>query len=291
MARIVEIAAPLSGDVFAAIYDDGTAIVWSLSNRSAVARLEIAHDFGGRRAALVGDRLVVGRYTRAGKLRSGVRAYDLSGGLAWERTDLKQPQHLNALPRGQLAVGLEYSSLQVLDSTGGTVARVRGADSIYGSDATEAVLVEGTSGWIALHEAAPPGKRLWRRRIESFAVLDAALGTHEVAITDAAGNVTAFGLDGEPKWSWLPPDGEHVLRIGWAQEACSWPGLLVPFEHAGSCVLITLDSTGELVSAKDVGTLSEASLIGGGEFLVVGRNGGGEVLRVRDAETVWSFEP
>jgi hypothetical protein len=291
VALIVEIAAPLSGDVFAAIYGDRTAIVWSLSNRALVARLEIAHDFGGRRAALVGERLVVGQYTRTGKNLSGVRAYDFSGELAWERADLKQPQYLNALPRGQLAVGVEYSSLQVLDDNGDTVARVRGADSIYGSEATEAVLVEGTSGWIALHEEAPPGKRMWRRRIESFAVLDAALGAHEVAITEAGGKVTAFGFDGEPRWSWSPPDGEHVMRIGWALEANCWPGLLLPYEHAESCVLVTLDATGELLSARNVGKLSAASFVGRGEFLVVARNSGGEVLRVRDGEKVWSFEP
>jgi hypothetical protein len=293
---IREIAGPLgSANVFATAEFDGRVTVWSVEAREPLATFDTVYELGGRRLAVLDGSppiVVAGAWAR-----HGVCAYEATSGcLLWQRRDLGQVQTLSPMPGGRLGVGFERRVFHVLlASSGETVATIRGVYSLHAAENLPLMLVQGRSGtrWIGLYDLS--GARVWRARISSFAIQDAALGPDAILVAEVGSPLTCLDWSGADRWHWVSPDGGDVIRVAWNDEAGAWAALCRYLrEPQRGMLLLELATDGEIRSSRKIGDVLEAEFLAGGSRLVVSRIEhdeliGGEVLRVPSGEQVWSF--
>jgi hypothetical protein len=292
---IRDIACPLeTAGVFATAEFDGRVTVWSGEARKPLATFDTVYEFGGRRLAVVDGKppiVVAGAWAR-----HGVCAYEAtSGSVLWHRRDLRQVQTLRPLPGGRLGVGFERRVFHVLAaSSGETVTTMRGVYALHAAANLPFMLAEGRSGtrWIGLYDLS--GARVWRTRISSFAIQDAALGPDSILVAEVGSPLSCVDWSGADRWHWVPPDGGDVIRVAWNDRAGAWAALCRYLEPQRGMLLLELATDGEIRSSREIGSVVEARFLGGGSLLVVSRIEsneliGGEVLRVPSGEQVWSF--
>lgn len=289
-----EIACALDDNVFATPHGSRVT-VWSLDDRAGVASFDTVYEFGGERLAIVTDTRPV---VAAGAWeRHGICAYEGSTGeTIWQRRDLRQVQGLYPLPAARVAAGFSDGPLHVLDiATGDTLFKLRGVQAIYADATSQFAVGAGHTGaeWFALYDVLRGG-RVWRRAIDTFAVLHAAVAPPGVVVAEATGSLRAFDWAGDEVWKWPPPRGEHVLRVAWHRELAAWMALLWPYGHRRPSVLLTVSADGELVEAVELGRVVAASFLAGGSRLVASRVERDDVitahvLDVPSGNVVWTF--
>jgi hypothetical protein len=251
-----------------------------------VAAFPTVLDFGGRRLCLVpADPWIL---VAAAYHVHGVCAYDGSGRVLWRRTDLKKAQQVRAF-RGDdgswlVTVGREGGPLAVLDArTGRTAFLARGVGEVFGGAGAFLHVLRSR----AVKLVSPDSTRTWSVDLDSFAVLDAAFSTEDVAFSEAAGAVRCFTLSGgHSRWTWNPAGGAHVNRVVWQPESACWQAIRWPYQHGGSVQLVQLDLEGRVVRERELEPAVEREFLGRGEFMV---SSGGTVRRLADDDLVWRF--
>jgi hypothetical protein len=295
---IREITCPLeSADLFATAEFDGRVTAWSVGAQKPIAAFDTVSDFGGKRLAILdGDPPMV---VAAAWARHGVCAYDAtSGSVLWQRRDLRQVQTLSALPDRRVGVGFERRVFHVLaGSSGETLATVRGLYRLYASRNLPFVLGEGRSGsqWIGLYDRR--WARVWRARISSFAMYEAALGPDAILAAEVGSPLSCLDCSGADRWHWVPHGGGDVIRVAWNEQADAWAAVHRPSERTEprrGMQLLELTTDGGIRSSREIGPVFEAQFLAGGSLLVVSRIEGneligGEVLHVPSGERMWSF--
>ena len=252
MAEVRAIAADASGRHFAAAAFEGTVALWSIEERRRIARLDTCFEWGGERMALVGGetlRLVVGAYHR-----HGVEAYGLSGDRLWARSDLKRVQSVRGLTLPSLGsvvgVGVERGSFVILSTESGrTLDRLRGVRAVY-TDEGGQCSVRVQTGRVTV--ASPLGMRVVG--LDSFAVLDAAVSTDAVLLSEAGGSVRCLDLEGGERWRWTAGRGVHALSVAWHPTRVCWLALVWPFETGGDKACVELSTTGAEVARTMIGS-------------------------------------
>jgi hypothetical protein len=289
-----QIACADDADLFATAEFESRVETWSITQRSRLCSFSTIVDFGGRRLGFSSGprpKLVAGAYNRY-----GVRAYDpLSGEEIWRRPELKQVQTVHGTPYG-VAVGVERGPLRLLDaSTGELLQTFRGVSELYAGPGRHA-LAEGHSGTqrIELIDLGNDGRRVWRSRLESFALLDAAIGIDAVAFSEVGACVRCLDFEGVERWRWTPPPELHVRALEWLSDR-RLAGVLQVGGHPAAVLIF--DRHGNVESAADVpGAVDFAFAAGGGHlvasvFSVDTRMSTGIVLELPSATVTWAFRP
>lgn len=291
MNSIRHIATPLQGaDLFATAEFERNVTVWSLAERCMVSQLSSGLDFGGRRLAIISNNkplVVAGAYYRYGVSTY----YARDSQLIWERRDVKRVQSVRTIPSAQetitIGVGREDAPFLILDSTSGAeVASLRGVRDAFASADGQLALQELRTG-IRLC-SLPEWNVIWSRPLESFGVLDAAVGPQGVACSWAGRGIDCFDFNGTRIWHWDPPEGVHVLRVAWSSPVESWVGVCRPYKgHASASEwLVGIQSDGKATSYFDLGQPLEAEFLGAGRYLVTSD---GDVRNIPTGNIVWQF--
>lgn len=212
-----------------------------------------------------------------------------TGELLWSRKDLHQTQAARDLGHGRVAIeSASASEVVIVDgASGDTVSKVASAGVLHGSAFEPLAVIAKASetDWLELRDVER-ATRVWRRRMVPFALLDASFSPEALLISEVAGPVRCYSLEGEQTWQWNVPDGTHVIRSCWNVELGKWIAALWFYRDSSIAVICVLSTAGELESVKEVGYQTTVDFLAGGEALVCSS---GDVLSVTDGEVVWSF--
>lgn len=219
-----------------------------LADNSLTPPIETTFDTGGHRLALSDEMngILAGAYNT-----HGAAFYSCATGKElWRRKDVTRVQIVSLSRDGRLAYcGREGASLSVVDLVAGEIAHsIRGARSLLESPYENATLVDGAQ----LHLIARQ-KHLVERT--TFATLCAAFAPGCVALSDADGPVRCLDTaSGNERWRYCPPQGSHVLRLGYREQDAALVGVEWPFRNGGTKRLLQLALTdGGLLGANDIG--------------------------------------
>lgn len=258
----------------------GQIRVWSHLAQACVAEFRSACDLGGERLGLLASAspiVLAGAYRR-----EGVQAYDLSGGVLWRRRDLKRVQSVRGIhPRRHgavVAVGFEDGPFQFLDAaTGFTMERLRGVRSVYaGSDSPLVVAVLRDRFRLQANGATR------EVRLESFAVLDVALSADGILVSEAAGPLRCFGVDGREQWRWTCP-GAHALRVTWNRGRCAWLATVWSYQDGGPLACVEFDGTGNEMARRSLKNSPAHAFTADGNSLITSE----AVYGTADLKVMW----
>jgi len=272
-------------DVFATAQFEKTVRVWSFARRSLLAEFNTCLDFGGRRLALIDGGDV--RVAAAAYYREGVALYDGQGRVLWQRRDLTKPQRVKAYQEDgapRIAVGFDEKSLVVVDAnTGVTLGEARGTRAILAVSG-EWLLSEQKGRVVALE--LTEARKSWSVQLGTFAVLDAAISSDAVAFSEAGGAVRCISRAGDQLWTWQPPEGSHVLTVGWRSDVEHWLLVSWPYQKGGDKNLVIVDRKGSVIQTTCIGCPAETAFLDNARYLVTSD---GSVLRTEDGEEAWRF--
>ena len=277
----------LGEDLFATGEFDTNVSVWSVAARSCVTRLATILDFGGERLAITSSRspiVATGSWTR------GINAYECSvGKRIWSRFQIRNVQQvcdLSEPSNPRLGVVTEGGFFRVLDGlTGETKLKIGYFERVFPSNFGDLYL--GISGQhvqlASLNDAAP----MWKRKLESFAVLHAAFSTNLVTYAEAAGSVHCCDFSGREVWKVVPASGEHVRSLAWNPESRKWLALSHRYESGSTeFQLFEIDESGDFRSTITVEAGSDAKFFSSGRYIVTAA---GSVIYAISGSTVWRF--
>ena len=281
----IEGIATANENLFATADIDRTVRLWSLTNRAKVKEFPTIFDFGGSRLALASgaQNVVV-----SGSWSTGIEAYDCATGkVFWGRRDLKNVQQIVAFSRAEnpvVAVALEDEALSILTAeTGRNLLRISSTRGMFASNFGEfCLLVTREDVQLSNLESSA----IWRKPLNSFAVLHATFSKDLVAFSEAGGPVRAYDFFGEEAWRFNPKKGWHVTRIGWDSDASCWRAINRHYEGDGASVLLELSNRGNAREVSHLGHIAHAAFFPEGQSLVTSA---GEVISGGSGESVWKF--
>ena len=223
-------------------------------------------DFGGYRLALSDelDGIVAGAYTAF-----GLALYQVStGDEVWRRRDIKKIQHISLSRDGLSAYcGVAESSLVAVDlRTGETITKVRGAAGVHDSRYDTVQFVDVTRPRVL----GRAGELRFLVDRTTWAFLDVAFAPGIMLLAEAGGPVRSIDLaTGHEKWRYKPPQGSHVLRLGYRGKAPCVLGVECSYIDGGASHLIELSlDDGHLQYAADIGEARDSCFALAGSVLV-----------------------
>jgi len=89
----------------------------------------------------------------------------------------------------------------------------------------------------------------------SFALLDAVFTSHGLCVSESGSCVRLIDVaSGQVLWRYDPPDGQHVVELGYDQASDTLLGVQWPYRHGGAKALLQFDSgSGESSLIGDLG--------------------------------------
>jgi len=272
-------------DLFATGELSGRVTVWSLSERSRLSAFETILDLGGDRLAISTKEAIVA----AGSWTVGISAYDYSnGGLIWSRPDLKNVQRVSAFENVdgvRFGVNTEKNAFHLLDgATGNSILNIRGLTKVFASRYSEFYLLVSRRHLQLTNGCG--GICIWKRDLESFAVLDVAFSDTRVAYSEAAGRVRCCDFFGEEIWTVRLPSGQHVRALTWNADRRSWLALGHDYEKNENFHLLEIDGDGShhIIAPVEAGADGKFSALG--DYLITTA---GAVYDAASARIIWQF--
>lgn len=246
-SAIRHLATSWSGKIFAAAKFKSVVSIWDLETEQKRSEFSTILDFGGHRLAIdvEGKQCVAAAYNV-----HGIACYDTkTGGILWQREDLKRAQNIRILPsQFEVACGFEDGPLCILSlSDGKTLQKIRNCKKLWVSQFEPVRLADRAK--IELQNF--DGETIFKIERESFAVLSMAFGHGTVAASEAAGPLRCFETSsGRLCWRYLSPSGNHSVQIGYHSQLRQFLGIEWPYEKGGiKSLLLLCPETGE-VKAK-----------------------------------------
>lgn len=187
-------------------------------------------------------------------------------------------------PGPLVGVGFDAHPYTLLDaSSGSTVRELRAVRNVF-VDAGGSIALAVRKGLVCLCEL-PGWDEEWRQPVESFAVLDAAIASGGVVISEAGGPVSCFDLTGLPLWRWTPEPGSHAVGVSSNAATSGWLALVWSYQR-GQGTLVTLNGDGQQTNQIPVGPTWGAAFLAHGRFLVTLD---GTVCDTATGEVLWSL--
>jgi hypothetical protein len=235
-SAIRQLAAARNAARLAAAFVERTIQIWDLERCEQLSEFDSVFDFGGHRVTLSpsGDICVAAGWTK-GK-RGGVAAYDaLTGSPIWHRPDIRQTQFVRFSCLGDIVgCGVEAGRFQQLDAhTGATVDTFTGVKKIFDSPFSNLLFLETRHRGFhikGLEDVLIPN--------ETFALLDAAVSSDVLCLSEAGGSVRCLDCrSGLEEWRYNPPSNTHVLRLGYRPADRHFYGVQWEYERGTSRTL------------------------------------------------------
>jgi hypothetical protein len=200
----------------------GQVSIFALDQGKRVFSFAVRFDSGGQRLAVApGDETCfVGCYDT-----HGMAAYSASDGSElWRRRDLKHVQHLKTLSTGDSVFCGRESNSQVLASgTGETLARPRGARSLYASPFGPDIVIGARQ--FELH--TPLGVCRGKIPRKTFADMACGFSPTEFAVAECSGPLRCFDLaTASMVWEHQPAERSHFLGLTYLEETRCFVGWL-----------------------------------------------------------------
>lgn len=232
--------------IVAAGHSGQSVEIWNIGSQNRISAFPTVLEFGGRRLAITPDGSKV---TAANYGAAGVACYQAdSGNLLWQRKDLRQIQSIGIDPAAATVhCGFDRKPLEILSiEDGATIERLRAVRDCHYSQFSTARLLEKQI--LQLH--LPNTKQPLPIARETFAVLSAEFSRSAVAISESGGPLRCFNLaDGSLRWRYAPPEGCHLLRLGYQSNNHRFVGIQWRYSIGGmSELLLFNESTGEISS-------------------------------------------
>jgi outer membrane protein assembly factor BamB len=272
-------------DLFATGEFERRVRLWSFRQRSRIAELSTVLDSGGSRLLPVwaGRPIVI-----AGSYTKGVEAYEAkTGRVLWSRRDLKGVQQICELSKSGsilVGVGCEDRPYEVITAeTGKSVSTIAGVKELYASPFQPLYLATGKD---LVYLSSLLATTVWKRRLVSFAVLDAAFSPEQVAYSEAGGSLYCLDFVGNVAWSFHPEADHHVLRLVWRSEPANWLAIEWNYERGGSKRLLAINVKGETRLLSELRDYAELAFFRHGSHLITSD---GEVISTTSGELVWKF--
>ncbi|MFD0680351.1 MULTISPECIES: hypothetical protein [unclassified Paenibacillus] len=283
MSRICDINCPINyNDIFVTAEFEKTVSVWSMIKMEKLATFDTVMDFGGSRLAVIPTEnplVVAGAYERY-----GVCGYNaITGGLLWQRKDLKKVQIIRWMPISSKGVlvgaGFDTKPYLILNAlTGETEQSLRGVREVYLHENGE-FAIQTTDSEVRLCNL-PDWKVAWKKKGR---LNRAAFNDEQVLLTWADGT-RCFNLNGQELWN----VENNFMEITWHKKLGHWLGI----QHFGNrnegkgMEIVQLDTNGDVVFKTNIGLTSSWGFFADGGHLVTSS---GEVLSIPELEIVWDL--
>jgi outer membrane protein assembly factor BamB len=238
--------------------------VWDVGAAKRLSAFSTPLDSGGTRLCLdaKGERCFVGGY-KAGV----VEAYDAeTGRTLWTQSGFKEIQHLSRSAGGdRVYVGTERGPARALDAkTGKTIETLKGVKRVF----------EGGAGVRFLDRQRPVVERPTGASFtidhESFAILDVAIGSSALCLSESGGPVRCLDLDGGAElWRYEPPKNEHLIAVSYCSSIDAFVGVSLEYEETSNQTLVRLGPQGKAKTLASLGNEVEAGFCLGGEALLL----------------------
>ena len=265
--------------------------LWSVGGRTRLTQIRTVLDFGAKRLVVLQEQGF--GLLSAANFYGPVNAYDLEGNVIWSRKDLVGVQQLAAIPsQRELMIGVgsdgqPYRILSALD--GKEITKLDGIKEVYASSTTPLILAITAQRSICLTElrlTEVHSTTIWKRPLESFAVLHGCLSSKEVAYSEAGGAVYCLDMRGKQKWVVNPEKNRHFLRLAWNQVAARWMAIDWDYARGGAKRLLEISETGVVRLVTDLGEPAESEFFATGERLVTSN---GDILDISSGQVVWNY--
>jgi hypothetical protein len=260
--------------------------VWSFSERKKLSDFNTILDFGGfRLAIIVSDSPVVS----TGSWAKGITTYTVANGsILWTRPDLRRIQQICDLSDDKLpliGVSLDSGPYHILRAdTGKEHSKLAGIETVYASLFEPLYfLVDNTR---QVHLSALRIPPIWKKDINSFAILHAAFSPKQVVFSEARGPVSCFDFYGTKVWEFQPQNNHHILRLVWDIALQRWLGIDWNFKHGGSKNLFEIDIAGSARLLMNIGNCRQAEFSPDGSYLITSI---GKVISTQSTAPVWTF--
>lgn len=234
--------------------------VWSRERQSYDSSFDTVFDFGGRRVTALDEStplVVAGAWAR-----HGVCGYTSSGDLTWQNKSRTNVQYVCPLPDGLVAVSYEAQPTLLLDArSGDQVATLRGVKEVLTLSRDRTLLVE--TGYVRLASSSCEDRQQ-RIRLESFALLGAAMDGVSVALAEAGGPLRRVGFDGNEiaRYEVLAGRTQAVAHDPSTQ---TWTAVI----HASDTRLVRLNDDFSVLEERTVPHLIDATVLAGDSRLVL----------------------
>lgn len=281
-------------DLFVTAKSEKKVSLWSLGKMEKIGDIDTTLDFGGSRLALIlTDKepiIVTGAYTRY-----GVSAYKLDGEKLWERKDLKKPQYIKSLKRGEeicIGVGFDQKSFHFLNAhTGDTINLYKNVRQIFtNQDDTLWITVSDTARnrYIKLIDTNKEVER-WSKDIDILSknnlVLSAGFSDEKILI-NISDILICYDNIGNENWRYDCPEEYIIHNVSWNKKENYWLFILWSHINGGPKYLCKIDENGSLISKDNLGEIWEYSFSGDGQLLITSD---GEVIDTHNLRVVWKF--
>jgi hypothetical protein len=273
-------------NLFATGRHENIVDVWSFSERKKLSDFNTILDFGGFRLAIAVSSSTI---ISTGSWTKGIATYTIANGsMLWARSDLKRIQQVCDLSDDKLpliGVSIDSGPYHILRAdTGEDHSKLAGIEIIYASLFEPLYLLVDNARQVHLSALRIPS--IWKKAINSFAILHAAFSPKEVVFSEARGPVSCFDFYGTKMWEFQPQENHHILRLVWDMALHRWLGIDWNFKYGGPKSLIEIDIAGSARPLMNIGNCQQAEFSPDGNYLIIST---GKVISTQSAEPAWTF--
>ncbi len=250
--RVREVAASYAGRIIAAAEFKKTVHIWDLKLERQICCFESIFESGGKRLAISedGKLCVAGAYDK-----HGIAMYDaLNGDTIWQRKDLNKVQGLyfSSCYQDCILACFDNKPCHVLEAkTGETMTTIKGLRKFAESPFAKIQLLDKKRAIEVLD--FEQGQCIGKIKPLTFAVLSSIFTENSVIISEAAGPVSSYAIQGAKlMWRYTPKLGSHVLAVSYCEEmdeifAAQWS-----YEKGGDSTLLAFDKNDGNVHRKQL---------------------------------------
>jgi outer membrane protein assembly factor BamB len=258
------LATSLSGSTLAAGEFERKVHVWDLAAANHLASFDTILSAGGTRLAITGDGKVC---IAAAYYLEGVAAYSTTGTEVWRRKDLTKAQKIKvSLDDHRVYCSFDEKSCQVLNrDSGKTIKAWPGVRNVWESPYEAVMLIEKRT----LELQTPDEKKVATLPRETFAVLHVAFAPSLVCVSESTGPLRCLSTKtGKEIWRYAQ-QGQHFLKLAFAEGANAFVGVCWPYERGGSFRLLRFEpEPGEVSDVADLGPSGNFSFCKRGSRLI-----------------------
>lgn len=272
------LAAAVYPSIIAAGYSSGKIKVWDTQSGESISQFHSTLESGGGRLLLNSDgtKCITASYSR-----KGLACYSIPAGkILWHRKDITKVQEMTlSRDSNKFYCSFDNEPCLMMDvNRGETIQAIYGAREVNESHFDEISLIEDRQLDITVK-----GEIVSVLERETFAILAVSFSPESICISESGGSTRCFDTTSKELWRYVPPDGSHILFLGYSQRHKDFFGVEWSYKKGGAKKLLRLKKeTGNSELIRTIGKPAMAVFCYGENYLLTSL---GELIEVETGET------